>query len=107
MHGALANMGLQLLHNTYNDIMHRIMHEGDGMLPKGTFEADSAGWELYTVNTNNHQQTWGVLGGALFALANWMSSTGNVGAAHFIIYDGDNEVGQGTLASSRGNMGAD
>lgn len=53
------------------------------------------------------RQTWGVLGGALFALANWMSSTGNVGAAHFIIYDGDNEVGQGTLASSRGNMGAD
>lgn len=41
-------------------------------------------WEQ--VNTNNHQQLWGVLAAALFTLADWMSGTGNVGAVHFFCF---------------------
>lgn len=41
--------------------------------------------------------TRGVLAAAYHALADWMSSTGNLGAAHFVVYDGEIEVGQGTI----------
>ena len=49
-----------------------------------------------TRNSNNHQQTWGVLGTALEILENYMQGAG-FGAVRFTIMDGSNEVGEGLL----------
>lgn len=75
---------------------------GDGLLPAGVFDySGDGGLNVYTVNTNNHQQTYGVLGAAIEGLSHWMIMTGEYGAAHFVIFDGANEVGQGTLGLGR------
>ena len=62
------------------------------------------GLEIWTQNTNNHQQTWGVLGSALAAVRDFMVCTPlqaeGPGAVHFQIFDGWNEVGQGTVGYS-------
>ena len=56
------------------------------------------GVELETWDSNNHQQTWGVLGAALEALDDYMRVRGGYGAAQFTILDGQNEVGVGRLS---------
>ena len=52
-----------------------------------------------TVNANNHQQTWGVLGAAIAALASYMQEgvEAGPGSAYFVIFDGENEVGVGMV----------
>ncbi|KAA6406659.1 MAG: hypothetical protein FRX48_09591 [Lasallia pustulata] len=60
-------------------------------------------YELYLVNSNNHQQSWGVVGAALAALRNFLVSLdtinpGGNGGVQFTVFDGANEVGQGTIA---------
>ena len=46
-----------------------------------------------------------MLAAALYTVADWMTSTGNVGGAHFVIFDGAIEVGQGTVGSMWGYGG--
>lgn len=74
---------------------------GDGVIRQGYFKHMSEGLELYTQSTNNHQQTWGVLGAAVAALQTYMEGAewnrGEVGSVQFSIYDGANEVAMGTL----------
>lgn len=71
---------------------------GDGVMAGGVFDySGDGGLSLYAIDTNNHQTTYGVLGAAVEGLSHWMITSGEYGAAHFIIFDGGNEVGQGTL----------
>lgn len=54
---------------------------------------------LRIINTNNHQLTWGVLGAAIDALRDYMSqAVTGPGESWFSIFDGQNEVGMGTIA---------
>ena len=54
------------------------------------------GFGLLTWDSNNHQQTWGVLGAALEALEDYMRGAG-YGQVLFTIVDGPNQVGEGML----------
>ena len=67
------------------------------MLTTGEIEfyADN-GVEFHSWNTNNHQQTYGVLGAAVEALRDFMSERGIVGASWWV-YDAGTEVGAGTI----------
>ena len=71
------------------------------MVPGGVFNFVKDGIQLFSVNSDNHQQTWGVLSAAILSLLNYMSiqqrAGGDPGEVHFVIYDGGNEVGQRTV----------
>lgn len=70
---------------------------GDGVIPDGMVKWVGDDNLLLSVkNAANHQVTWGVLGSALVALSDYMSSFG-YGAATFDIFDGGSQVGQGTI----------
>ena len=56
------------------------------------------GMVLRVANANNHQTTWGVLGAAMRALANFVIEHGGFDTADFVIYDGENQVAMGVLA---------
>lgn len=58
------------------------------------------GLALMTWNTNNHQQTYGVVGAAVSALMDFMRERG-AGEASFSIFDGGREVGAGVLGGRR------
>ena len=91
-------MILKLLSDAYSKIVLEMAQVGDEVIPEGVFDySGDGGLNVYTINTNNHQQTYGVLGAAIEGLSHWMITKGEYGAAHFIIFDGENEVGQGTL----------
>ncbi|KAA6415966.1 MAG: hypothetical protein FRX48_00685 [Lasallia pustulata] len=76
----------------------RIADFGDAVLPEGQFHwADDSGMEISTWNANNHQTTFGVVGAAVGALADYMRRTGRWGTARFWIFDGGFEVGAGEL----------
>ncbi|MCJ1299889.1 hypothetical protein MMC08_002683 [Hypocenomyce scalaris] len=93
-----GSLVLKLLSDAYNTLVTQIAQNGDDVIPSGEFDYSGDGsLSLYTVDTNNHQQTYGVLGAAIEGLSHWMMSSGNYGAAHFIIFDGANEVAQGTV----------
>ena len=82
----------------------QIEAQGDGLLyplpfgPIGTiFNLEAAGEATLTVaNANNHQTTWGVLGAACSALADFISQRGAFSSLTFQIYDGANQVATGT-----------
>ena len=71
------------------------------LVPGGQYSCSLNGLYLQTQNTNNHQQTWEVLGAAITALAEYYQAMQSNGAASgsviFTIYDGANAVGQGSL----------
>lgn len=70
---------------------------GDGDLPSGEAKwVGNNGMALRVTNANNHQLTWGVLGGALQAVTSIMGD-GPYGRASFVIFDGPNEVGKGVI----------
>ena len=49
-------------------------------------------------NADNHQLSWGVVGAAVEAVADYMySEGGEVGVASFEIYEGRYQVGTGTI----------
>ena len=93
-----------VLENAYDAILNVINTVGDGVIRSGSYRYVSQGLELYTENTNNHQQTWGVLGAAVSALQQYMESVewnqGDPASVQFSIYDGANEVAMGTLGPS-------
>ena len=72
---------------------------GDGVLLGGELDylAPDEGVEFHAWNTNNRQQTYGVLRAAVEALRDFMGEKGVVGA-NFYVYDGvGTEVGAGTI----------
>ena len=52
---------------------------------------------LNVQNANNHQCTWAVLREALWAVGNFMAVRDMWGEAEFSIFDGQNQVGQGSI----------
>lgn len=90
-----------MLRTAYSIVMAHIYvgnGEGDGVIGNhgNTNWADAQGLTLLTWNTNNHQTTYGVLAAAIRALWGFMDGQG-FGTVRFTIFDGDNEVGAGTL----------
>ena len=77
-------------------IVRQVTATGDGVIPTGSFSFSKYSIDCQASNANNHQLTWGVMGAAIEALANFMTLYG-FGAARFGIYDGDNLVGQGVF----------
>ena len=78
-------------------IEESIRQYGDIVIPTGGVEYNSVtGVSFSTTNSNNHQQTYGVLGAAIEALKDYMSQN-YFGKAKFWIFDGVNEVGAGTV----------
>ena len=71
--------------------------QNNGVIPTGVFSFVAFNAQLFTANANNHQQTWGVLAGAIMALASFMDSYGEFGYANFQIFDGGNQVGEGSV----------
>lgn len=85
-------------------ITNQLRSHGDGLLPLGVFiQPDQTEQsELYIVNSNNHQQTWGVAGAALVALQTFFTALhtaaeGSAIGVAFTIFDGTTEVGQGSM----------
>lgn len=69
----------------------------DAVISKGSMEFYGGNGVFFkSWNVNNHQQTWGVLAAAIAALKDYMSQT-YFGRASFNIFDGRNEVGEGTV----------
>ena len=70
---------------------------GDAVISKGSVEFYGGNGVFFkSWNVNNHQQTWGVLAAAIAALKDYMSHS-SYGGASFSIFDGRNEVGEGTI----------
>lgn len=70
---------------------------GDAVIPGGMVKWVGDDDLLLSVkNAANHQITWGVLGSALVALSDYMSTFG-YGAAAFTVFDGGSQVGEGTI----------
>lgn len=89
-----------ILDDAYDALKRHIDILGDGPIPDGFFLWESIyGPRLSTWNSNNHQQTFGVLAAAISALTNYMR-TKYFGAVTFWIFDGTHEVGKGTISSS-------
>lgn len=98
MQGALpVNVVLPMLNVASAFIQQALLAFGDGVIPTGA--VDYAGpflMHFRTWNTNNHQQTYGVLRAAIAALRSYMEAHG-YGSATFTIFDGANEVGAGVI----------
>ena len=74
-----------------------IQNHGDGLIEDGTFHFKEYGAGWLSFNADNHQQTWGVVGAAIEALAQYMITHAIYGWATFRIFDGQNQVGHGSL----------
>lgn len=86
-----------LLSAAYDEIMAGLDTHGDGLVAGGIFQKLGAGNAmLRTMNSNNHQLTYGVLGAALSALKAYMSQY-HYGAASFTIHDGMVEGARGVI----------
>lgn len=92
--GAVNN----LLNWAYGSIFTHIHNVGDGLVQSGSYKVIIDGVELCMQNVNNHQQTWGMIGAAISALAGFQN-TGPLGprAVNFQIYDGRYLVGAGYI----------
>lgn len=88
---------LGLVDAAFNSLMQHIQQAGDGLIPQGLFTMEGANdLELYVANANNHQQTYGVLAAAMWALGDYMGRVGP-GGVTFSVYDGANQVAQGSI----------
>ena len=89
---------LQFLNDAYNILTTHIAAAGDGVIASGRWNLEVNGIGMTTVNTNNHQQTWGVLGAAVEGLSHYFyNHQDGFGAVYFYVFDGGNEVAQGSL----------
>ena len=88
---------INLINAAFTTVMHHLQQAGDGLIPNGLFTMEGANsLELYVANANNHQQTYGVLAAALWALKNYMNRFG-AGKVTFSVYDGANQVAEGSI----------
>lgn len=82
-------------------IRDRIRTTGDKTVQGGKITYQSAGLTMTSQNANNHQQTWGVLGAGISALAEYMLAQKEHGyspsSVAFLIYDGPNQVANATF----------
>lgn len=92
-----ANVVSSLLLTAMGNVLNRILQVGDSNLEHGMFNQVGANAVSVQVwNANNHQTTYGVLGGVLGALHEWMSDH-QFTSASFGIFDGSNHVGNGVI----------
>lgn len=70
----------------------------DGLLPGGLFRTESNNMILSIRNANNHQMTWHLLSSAILAVVDYMYSKNKFGTVVFDIFDGGNQVGQGSIS---------
>ncbi|KAA6413775.1 MAG: hypothetical protein FRX48_02136 [Lasallia pustulata] len=91
---------IKMLSDTIDQLDAHIAKHGDGVIPHGAFDHQAMGFSWYSVNVNNHQQTWGVVAHAVNALLTFMLNYQSFGMAQFLIFDGENQVGTGTLGPS-------
>lgn len=91
-----ADIIADILEDSYRVVLGRISSVGDTVISNGLFNWEDHGLSLRVWHANNHQTTWGVLGAAIEAIADFMGQYG-FGGASFFIYDGGNEVGEGIL----------
>lgn len=89
---------LNMLNTAAGFLEESIRQHGDIVIPGGgvMYESLSSGISFVTENSNNHQQTYGVLAAAIDALKDYMSRN-YYGSASFHIYDGVSEVGLGKV----------
>lgn len=96
-HEVGGNAVESLLSAAYDEIVANLNVHGDGLVAGGIFQKLGAGdIVLCTMNSNNHQLSYGVLGAALSALKAYMSQY-YYGAASFTINDGMVEVAKGMI----------
>ena len=91
-----VSLVLKVLSDALAVVRQAVAVGGDSVIPSGSFSFSKYSINCQASNANNHQLTWGVMGAAIEALANFMTLYG-FGAARFGIYDGDNLVGQGVF----------
>lgn len=85
-----------LFANAIADIRQHIYIMGDSLVQGGSFSFfGEDNMVLRIHDTNNHQTTYGVLGAAVMALWNFMTTQNQFRAGNFQVYDGPNMVGQG------------
>lgn len=88
---------MNLVNAAFTTLMQHLQQAGDGLVPHGLFTMQGANnVELYVVNANNHQQTYGVLAAAMWALRNYMNRFGS-GKVTFTVFDGANQVAEGSI----------
>lgn len=91
-----------LLSTAISNINQHIAVEGDGVIAGGLFGLiGEGGLSLQLWNANNHQTTYAVLAKALTAVKYYMGVYG-YGEVAFGIWDGDNQVGEGSLGAVGG-----
>lgn len=78
-------------------VQQALLGLGDRVIPGGATDYIGPSLMMFrTWNTNNHQQTYGVLLAAIAALRNYMSGH-QYGSATFTIFDGVHEVAAGMI----------
>lgn len=81
-------------------VRDHISEHGDGVIPEGVYKFADLGFSWYSVNSNNHQQTYSVVKAALTALLGFMYAHGEYGTASFGIFNGANQVGMGAFGQN-------
>lgn len=93
-----ADYIIPMVRQAYAGVRLRISHVGDGVIAGGVFLwLGFGGHRLRMENSNNHQQTLGVIAAALTAIGDFLSTETGYGIGTFLVYDGDNEVAIGTI----------
>lgn len=95
---AIAGHAIESLLDAATDhIIHLVEAVGDTTVTDGVFNwPTNNGLVLKAWNANNHQLTYGVLGAALDAVADYMNFHGFCRAT-FAVFDGANQVGEGVV----------
>lgn len=86
-----------LFKSASQSIYEHYLDSGNGLIAGGAyvFQRNNLIFELS--NANNHQCTWRVLLLALWAINNFMIVENRWGEVEFNVYDGGNQVAQGTI----------
>lgn len=89
---------IPLIRQAHAAVRLRISQAGDGLIAGGVFIwQDLLGHSVRMQNSNNHQQTLGVIAEALGMLVDFMIHNRDQGVGTFVVLDGPNEVGRGTI----------
>lgn len=93
-----ATMIIPMIRQARAAVRLRISQVGDGLIAGGVFIWQGyGGHRLRMENSNNHQQTLGVIAAALSMLMDFMILHTDDGVGTFVVHDGPNEVGRGTI----------
>ena len=96
-----ANSGVSAFLNTCLNAVQRIItSSNDGLIPNDGWYGPLGrnGLRMLVFSENDYQTTYGVLHSAIQALIAWMSSDDHAfGTGSFQIWDGENQVGHGSI----------